>query len=130
MIKRSYGVFAMITLSLSAPGFCESGTQSTIESRPMRASVDGMKAYYEPDNVKKSDDKVTFKIYSSPDPTAKGEGDEYSINCSTHEMSSREVSRGKREWSQPSALIAGESMYPLAKKLCDWGPGFWKKLMD
>lgn len=126
MFTRTHYLTALIALSLAAPGYCESDTKSAPESKPMRTRVDGIKAYYEPGNVKKSGSKVTFKVYPSPDPT-KDQGDEYSINCSTHDMASKE---GAKEWSQPAPLLAGETMYPMAKKLCDWGPGFWQKLTD
>ncbi|MDD5176593.1 MAG: hypothetical protein PHQ05_09255 [Sterolibacterium sp.] len=130
MLSKTDCIFALIALSLAAPGYCESGANATPESKSMRTRVDGMKSYYEPGNVKKDGDVVSFKIYSSPSPTSKEEGDEYSINCSTHEMSSQEGKRGAKAWTKPSPLLAGESMYPIAKKLCEWGPGFWQKLTD
>lgn len=131
MFTKAHSVFAilaLIFLSLSAPGYCESAAKSAPESKPERTRVDGTRTFYEPGNVKKSGDKVSFMAYSSPYPKENEEVDEFSINCSTHDMSSKEG--GRKEWSPPSPLLAGETMYPIAKRLCEWGPGFWQKLTD
>ena len=93
----------------------------------MRTPVDGMKTYYEPDGVKKNGEILSFTMYSSANPAVKGEETEYTINCATQEISTKQ---GKSERTQPYRVLAGEQQYPIGKKLCDWGPGFWKKLMD
>ncbi|MFA7270288.1 MAG: hypothetical protein WC073_13180 [Sterolibacterium sp.] len=128
MLSRPYFVLALMTLLLPIQGFCQSGAQwsGSAESQSKRTQVDGMKTYYEPDGVKKSGSVVTFKMYSSADPTVK-EGDDYSINCSTQEIAFKQ---GTAAWTPPFRVLAGEQLYPIAKKLCDWGPGFWQKLMD
>lgn len=125
MLNRANFTFALIALSLAAPGFCQSAALP--ETKPMRTQVDGMKTFYEPDAVKKEGEVLSFKMYPSYDPMSKVAGTEYSINCKTQEISIRQKSG---EWDKPFRVLAGEQLYPIAKKMCDWGPGFWKKLMD
>ena len=124
MLARTCFVLALIALLLPTAGSCQGGVQWSQDSKPARAQVDGMKTFYEPDSVKKNGSVVSFTMYPSPDSTA---GDEYSINCSTQEIAFKQ---GKGAWTPPFRVLAGEQLYPIAKKLCDWGPGFWQKLMD
>ena len=86
-----------------------------------------MKTFYEPDTVKKEGEIFFLKMYPSHDPMSKVAGTEYSINCATQEIGIKQQSG---EWDQPFRVLAGEQLYPIAKKLCKWGPGFWKKLTN
>lgn len=97
-------------------------------TRQYRTPVDGMKTFYEPEAVTKDGDAVYFRMYSSHDPATREEGVEYSINCNTQEFTSK-----AGEWKPPTRVLPGERMYPIAKKLCEWGSGFGsgiKKLFD
>ena len=127
MFIRVNCLFVLMALSIAAPGYAQSDTKSATDAKPTRVRVDGMRTYYDPGNVKKNGDSISFKVYPSPDP-AKEEGDEYSVNCKSQEMSAKEG--GRKDWSPPSRLLAGESVYPIAKKFCEWGPGFWQKLTE
>lgn len=125
MPNRADVALALLALSLAVPGFCQSAAPP--EAKPARTQVDGMKTFYEPDAVKKEGEVLSFRMYPSHDPLSKVAGTEYSINCKTQEISIRQKSG---EWDQPLRVLAGEQLYPIAKKLCGWGPGFWNKLMD
>ena len=123
-------IAALLASALLIPvvGYCESGVKWGASDKQTRAPIAGMKTYYEPESVKKDNDVLTIKTYVSDDPADKTEAEQYSINCETHESSTKAVSAG--EWQKPARLFAGEALYPLARELCEWGPGFWKRLAD
>ena len=86
-----------------------------------------MKAYYEPEKVEHSGDTYSFTLYRSGAPTASDEIGRYVINCETREF----VSVVKGNTSTPTRLLAGEELYPIGKKLCDWDPrSIFNKLLD
>ena len=121
-------VLLLLAISLPAAGYCDGKGPWSGAAKPSRAPVDGMKTFYEPEAVTKDGDALYFRMYSSPDPAVREEGIEYSINCKTEEFSSK-----AGEWQQPIRVLPGEQMYPIAKKLCEWGSGFGtsiKKLFD
>ena len=121
----------LVLMALPAIACADAGNpQWSDASKNMRTPIEGMKKFYEPENVTKDGDVHTFKLFASPDPADKREGEEYSVNCATNEMSQR-VSRGAtKEWLPPSKVLPGEPLFPIAHKLCDGGPSLWKRLMD
>lgn len=121
-------VFLLLTISLPAAGYCDGKAPWSEAAKQSRTPVDGMKTFYEPEAVSKDGDALYFRMYSSPDPAAREEGIEYSINCKTEEFTSKAGA-----WKPPIRVLPGEQMYPIAKKLCEWGSGFGagiKKLFD
>ena len=92
-----------------------------------RQGIEGMKSYYEPDKVQRDGSVVSFTLYRSGVPTAADEVGRYKINCETREFISVVGERA----TPPSRIIAGEELYPIGKKLCEWDPqSFFKKLFD
>lgn len=92
-----------------------------------RESIEGMKTYYEPARVEHKGDIHSFTLYRSSTPGAADEAGRYMINCATREL----VSIVKGVATPPARLIAGEALYPIARKLCEWDPpGIFKKLFD
>lgn len=92
-----------------------------------RQDIEGMKTYYEPEKVKQDGNVFSFSLFRSSTPAANDEVGRYVINCETREF----VSVIKGQATPPTRLIAGEELYPIGKKLCDWDKkGFFQKLMD
>lgn len=92
-----------------------------------RESIEGMKTYYEPSKVEHNGDVHSFTLYRSSTPAAADEVGRYMINCETREL----VSVVKGVATPPARLIAGETLYPIARKLCEWDqPSIFKKLFD
>lgn len=101
---------------------------STTADATPRAPLEGTALFYNPEKVTKEAGTVSFLAYKNPTATAGDDGTEYLFNCSTHEYTTR--AGGKGSWAAPTHLVSGEALYPVAHKLCDWGPGFFKKLLD
>lgn len=92
-----------------------------------RQDIPGMKTYYEPEKVQVNGSVHSFTLYRSGDPGAADETGRYMINCETREIVS--VVNGQN--TPPSRLIAGEALYPIGKKLCDWDQkSIFKKIFD
>lgn len=92
-----------------------------------RESIEGMKTYYEPAKVERNGEVVSFTLYRSSTPAAADEAGRYLINCETREL----VSIVKGKTTPPARLIAGEALYPIGKKLCEWDPqSIFKKVFD
>ena len=92
-----------------------------------RQSIEGMKTYYEPEKVVHDGNVFTFSLYRSSAAGVADEAGRYMINCETRELAT--VVNGQP--SSPARLIAGEELYPIGKKLCEWDQkGFFKKLFD
>jgi hypothetical protein len=92
-----------------------------------RQGIDGMKAFYEPAKVQQTGDVYAFTLYRSGTPSAGDELGRYMINCSTREL----VTVVNGQPSAPTQLIAGEEIYPIGKKLCDWDQkSLFKKIFD
>ena len=124
--------FAMLVLmALPSIALCDAGTpQWSDASKPTRTPIEGMKTFYEPENVVKDGDTYTFKLFASPYPSDKREGEEYSVNCETKEVSQRVTRGASKEWLPPYKILPGETLFPIVHKLCDGGPSLWKRLMD
>lgn len=113
------------TLPLAGHGddSVRSGTSATGTSTP-RAPLEGTALYYAPDTLEKVADTISLMTYATPQPG--DDGTEYLFNCTTREYTLR--TGGKGSWAVPMPLIANQALYPAARKLCDWGPGVFKKL--
>ncbi len=128
-------IIAMPVLAglLLAPvvGLCAEGDMKWGASeQAVRTPAVGTNGFYEPEKVERDGDVIRFKMYTSVDPADKSVIDEVAINCDTREGSTRPASGEKREWDTPTRLFAGDRLYALARELCGWGPGFWKRLAD
>jgi len=120
--------FFLLLFTLPGIGLCDGSPRWGEAAKPMRTPVEGMKTFYEPEAVKKDEEVVYFRMYTTRDPATREEGVEYSINCKTEEFSSK-----AGEWKKPVRILPGEQMYPMGKKLCDWGSGIGttlKKIFD
>jgi len=97
------------------------------EKPAARESIGGMKTYYEPEKVVHNGSVFSFTLYRSSIPAAADEAGRYMINCETREVVS--VVRGQT--TPPARLIAGEELYPIGKKLCEWDQkSIFKKIFD
>ncbi len=114
----------LLAFALPTAGLCEDKIPwgDSAGTKKLRTQVDGMKTFYDPEAVKKDGGAVYFKMYSAADPAAKDEGVDYAINCKT-----QEVAMKAGEWKKPERVLPGEQLYPIAKKLCEWGPGFFER---
>jgi len=102
--------------SLSA---AQGNVQWGSSDKPYRQPADGMKGYYEPEKVTRDGDVVSFKVYRSADPVVPDEVGSYMVNCDTREYAT--VDKGKP--TKPMKLLAGEQLYSISAKLCEWGDG-------
>lgn len=107
-----------------------SGPKWTDTSKATRTPIKGMKQFYEPDNVTKDGDTYTFKLFASAYTTDTREGEEYSVNCATLEMSQKVKKGATSEWTPPYKVLPGESLYPIAHQLCHGGPSLWQRIMQ
>ncbi len=115
------------TLLLQIPALAQQSPQWGSSNRAARQDIEGMKTYYEPDKVERNGNVVSFALYRSSNPAAADEVGRYMINCETRELAT--VVGGQA--SPPARLIAGEELYPIGKKLCEWDQkSFFKKLLE
>ena len=115
--------FILLAAALPASAHGDDKPQWGVAAKTLRVPVDGMKTFYDPEAVKKDEEVVYFRMYSTRDPATREEGVEYSINCKTEEFSSK-----AGEWRKPVRVFPGEQMYPIGKKLCGWGSGIGTSL--
>lgn len=113
------GVISASTLPLAGYGADNSAGRGAL-----RTPLDGTALYYDPDSLEKIADTVSLMTYPTPKPG--GDGTEYLFNCTTREYTSR--TGGKGSWAVPIPLLSNPSLYPAVRKLCEWGPGVFKKL--
>lgn len=85
-------------------------------SPAVREKLFGMKSYIEPEQVQRQENIITFSLYKSGTPGAQDESGRYRMNCETRE-SSRLL---KDKTTQPSPVLAGEELYYVGKKFCEW----------
>ncbi len=118
----------VVALVLPSAAFAQQAVQwGSSDKATARQSIDGMKLYYEPEKVQSTDAVRSFTLYRSSNPAAQDEAGRYMINCDTREIVS--VVNGRN--TPPSRLIAGEELYPICKKLCDWDQkSIFKKIFD
>jgi hypothetical protein len=125
MIRKAAPILLLAVLipSLSQAG--DDNVQWGSSDKAYRHPVDGMKGYYEPDKIGRKGDVVSFKVYRSANPSVPGLVGDYMVNCETREMVT--VEDGKP--TQPMKLLAGEQLYPISAKLCEWpdGKGYFKQ---
>lgn len=118
-------VFAIVLPSLALAQ--ESVQWGNSEKPAARQSVEGMKAYYEPEKVEHNGDIYSFTLYRSSTPAVSDELGRYKINCETREF----VSVTKSQSTPPSKLLPGDELYPIGKKLCEWDQkNFYNKFFD
>lgn len=117
----------LLAVSLPVAGHCDGKVPWGENTKQFRVPVDGMKTFYEPEAVTRDGDALYFRMYAGSDPSLPEEGVEYSINCKTEEYTSK-----AGEWKPPVRVLPGEQMYPIAKRLCEWGAFFGgiKKIFD
>lgn len=118
MIRKAAPAFLLAFL-LPTLAVAQGAVQWGSSDKPYRHPVDGMKGYYEPEKVSRNGEVVSFKIYRSADPVVPDVVGSYMVNCETREYAV--VDQGKP--SNPMKLLAGEQLYPISAKLCEWGDG-------
>lgn len=105
-----------LMLAVAAPSECADG------SPPARVKVEGTPYFLDEAAVKIKSDVASFKLYTSPE--ASDQGSDSVLNCASREFSARTG----EQWSAPYRVLAGESLYPVGKKLCDWdAKGFFQR---
>ena len=110
------GLLVSLSLSAAAVGQCADSPPGT------RIKVEGSPYYLDEAAVKMKNDVATFKLYTSFE--ASDPGTDSTLNCATREFSAR----SGEQWSAPYRILAGESLYPVGKKLCDWdAKGFFQR---
>jgi hypothetical protein len=117
-------VFFTQTLALA-----QESVQWGNSSKPIvhRETIEGLHKYYEPEKVEQIGDVYKLSLYRSGTPSAADEVGQYMINCQTREF----VSTINGQTTQPSKIIAGEELYHVGKKFCDWDKkGFFKKMFE
>jgi hypothetical protein len=128
MIRKSALLFAS-GLCLASLAIAQPSVQWGSAARPVaaRQAIEGMKTFYEPEKVEKNGSVQSVTLYRSASPGAADEAGRYMINCDTREV----VTVVKGQATPPVRVIAGEELYPLGKKLCDWDPkSFFKKILE
>lgn len=125
---RKPALILVSALLLAPAAFAQQGVQWGSSDKPSpRQDIPGMKVFYEPGKVQVDGSVQSFALYRSSTPGAADETGRYMINCETREIVT--VVNGKP--GAPSRLIAGEELYPIGKKLCDWDqPSIFKKIFD
>ena|ERR1035437_6482016 len=127
MIKKIALLFVSAIFLQSTTLAQESVQWGNTEKPAIRQPIEGMKAYYEPEKVEHDGDTYSFTLYRVGTPSASDEMGRYVINCETREF----VSTIKGKTTPPYRLLAGEELYPIGKKLCDWDQrGLFNKLLD
>jgi hypothetical protein len=103
-------VTIVLALSLQLPvtGQCADSTPAGL------LQLKGSPYFLDETAIKISNDIATFKLYTSAD--ASDPGTDATLNCVSREFSVRDG----EQWSTPYRVLAGESLYPIGKKLCDW----------
>jgi hypothetical protein len=116
---------AMVLPSLAS---AQQNVASGAPAKPAaRELVPGMRSYYEPERVQREGDRVSFTLYRSAVPATPDALDKFQIDCQTREAAV--VIEGQA--TQPARVLAGEALYPIGKKLCEWDPkGFFQRLLD
>ena len=105
----------LVKLSLFSFVVCLSTLGESAENAPgTRTKLEGSPYFIDEAAVKVKSDVASFKLYASDNPN--DPGTESTLNCETREYSARTGD----QWSAPSRVIAGEPLYPVGKKLCDW----------
>ena len=121
-------VILIPALLLPLAGWCEGEIKWSNPDKKYRTLIENMKVYYDADNVKQDGDTVAFKTYLSSDPANQDQVGSYVIHCKTQEFVSLNAKGEPME--PPVQILPGEKMYPIGKKLCDWGPGFIKRMLN
>lgn len=119
MISKMAPAFLLAVLLPSLALAQGNNVQWGSSEKEYRHPVEGMKGYYEPEKVSRDGDVVSFKIYRSANPAVTGVVGEYMVNCYTKELVTMEDGKP----TPPMKLLAGESLYPISAKLCEWGDG-------
>ena len=112
--------------ALAEPQWGSSTEQTT------RAQVVGGKGYYDTDKVAKEGNVIRLKLYATASMSDTRVTEEVAINCETRETARLKsgAAAGKEVWEAPTPLLAGEALYATARTLCEWGPGFFKRMAD
>jgi len=127
MIRKQLLILATALLLPSVAPAQQSVPWGSSDKPAARQSIGGMKTYYEPEKVTQDGSVFSFTLYRSGTPGAADEAGRYMINCETRELVS--VVGGKA--TSPARLIAGEEIYPIGKKLCEWDQkSIFKKIFD
>jgi hypothetical protein len=117
-------VFFSQTLALAQESVQWGSSQKPIVRRE---TIEGTHKYYEPEKVEQIGDVYKLSLYRSGTPSAADEDGQYMINCQTREF----VNTINGQTTQPSIIIAGEELYFVGKKFCDWDKkGFFKKIFE
>jgi len=127
MIQKQMLIFAAALLLPSVAPAQQPVPWGSSDKPAARQYIDSMKAYYEPEKVEHNGSVFSFTLYRSSTPGATDETGRYMINCETREV----VSVVKGQATPPSRLIAGEELYPIGKKLCEWDQkSIFKKIFE
>lgn len=126
MITRNQLALLIPALLLPLAGWCQGDIKWGNSEKKYRSQVENMKVYYEPENIKQDGDIVSFKIYRTSDPANQDQVGSYAINCKTQEFVS--MNKDGESLGPPTQVFPGEKMYPIGKKLCDWGPSLIRKI--
>lgn len=114
--RRIAPIILALSVQFPATGHCA-------DSAPTRrAELKGSPYFLDETAIKISNDIATFKLYTSAEVS--DPGTDATLNCVTREFSAR----NGEQWSTPFRVLAGESLYPVGKKLCDWdAKGFFQR---
>ena len=127
MIHKPLLVLALALVLPSAATAQPTGAPGNPTKPAAREYVPGMRAYYEPDRVQREGDRVSFTLYRSTVPETPDALDKFQIDCKTREAAV--ITEGQA--TPPARVLAGEALYPIGKKLCEWDQkGFFQKLLD
>ncbi len=126
-MKLKPALFLVSTVLLQSMALAQQSPQWGSSNRPARQDIEGMKTYYEPDKVQQNGSVYSFTLYRSSNPAVSDEAGRYMINCETREL----VTVVGGQPSPPARLIAGEEIYPIGRKLCEWDQkSFFKKIFE
>ena len=123
MMKKVVTILALSMLAHSA-AHAEPGDA---EKSAAREILFGMKTYHEPDKVLREGNGISFRLYRSGVSGTPDEVGRFNINCETRDF----IRTVNDQATQPAKVLAGEELYPMGKKFCEWDQkGFLQKVID
>jgi hypothetical protein len=117
MIRRT-AVGLGLCIIIQSTSFAQpSGESATPAKPPERDKLFGMKRYYEPASVQRKDGSISFALYRNGIPGEPDSVGNYTINCATRDFV---LVTSDGAATQPDRVLAGEELYPIGKKYCEW----------
>ena len=120
ILRRIVVVTALGTLALPFSAWSQGAVQWGTAEKPKaaRVALEGTNVCYDPTKVEQKDAAYAFTLYRTAMPGPADETGRYMLNCETRES----VTIVNGQASAPEKILAGETLYVIGKKLCNWDP--------